>query len=533
MDRKGRTCSCPLATAILMTALGFILVAFGLSSLALFPYIIDNQIRDKLPLKNTSSSGKNWEKPPVPVYMEFWYWNCTNPEEFIAGKEKANMTQIGPFVYLEIRDKRNLSFNANGTIFYREDKAYVFQPQLSNEQIDNEVNVINLPLLTVLAKLNGSISSSFLQIGVKTILEDIHINLFERHTIREFFWGYKIPIIDKLAEDIEKLIKKFPILKAFLKKFEEELKTMETFGIFYIGKAINGTDDGVYEIMSGTKNINEIGQYVTYNYNKYLPYWNTRYCNMLNGSDGSLYPPGVTKNSSPCVFTGDLGRSICTTYESETNLKGIKLYRFTAPFHTLGNITINPDNRCFCTPGCLDSGVLNISRVRAGAPLVVSQPHFFQASTKYIYGVNGMTPKSGEHQTFLEIEPNTGVSMNVAKKIQINAYLTKIGQYGILQTENIDTPVIFPLFWLNESAKADDKAINLMKQEAITPMKILGILRWFCIGLGCLFLLISCFIFFSLYIKRQDKYQNLIDDREVLTEEYADSTSIKSNEIET
>lgn len=377
-----------------------------------------------LELKNGSSSTKNWEKPPVPVYMQFWFWNCTNPEQFIKGKEKPNMTEIGPFTYKEIREKTNLSFNENGTIFFRENKAYVFQPELSSEKINDTVTVVNLPVLTIMAKLHVNFSYEIVQELIKIIFKEIKINLFERHTIKEFFWGYEIKWVHKLIEILEN----FPILKDII----EELKSFETFGIFHIGKSLNGTDDGLYEIHSGSKHIANLGEYITFNYKKYLPYWNSNYCNMLNGSDGSLYPPHMKKSSKPCVFTGDLGRSICLEFEREVSFKGIDLYRFVAPQHVLGNKTINPDNICFCTPRCLDTGVLNISRVRNGAPLVVSQPHFFQAAPEYINGVLGMHPNANEHQTFLEIEPNTGVSLDVAKKLQINAYLTKIGNVGIL-----------------------------------------------------------------------------------------------------
>lgn len=40
----------------------------------------------------------SWKKPPPPVYMQFFFFNVTNPDEFIAGG-KPEVKQIGPYTY--------------------------------------------------------------------------------------------------------------------------------------------------------------------------------------------------------------------------------------------------------------------------------------------------------------------------------------------------------------------------------------------------------------------------------------------------
>ena len=52
------------------------------------------------------------------------------------------------------------------------------------------------------------------------------------------------------------------------------------------------------------------------------------------------------------------------TYTNEVTVKGIPMYRFTPPDAVLQDHIHNPDNIGYCTPDCLGSGVLNVSRCR-------------------------------------------------------------------------------------------------------------------------------------------------------------------------
>lgn len=49
-------------------------------------------------LTEKSQVFESWKNPPPPVYMEYYFFNVTNAEEFLAGK-KASVQQIGPYTY--------------------------------------------------------------------------------------------------------------------------------------------------------------------------------------------------------------------------------------------------------------------------------------------------------------------------------------------------------------------------------------------------------------------------------------------------
>ena len=93
-------------------------------------------------------------------------------------------------------------------------------------------------------------------------------------------------------------------------------------------------------------------------------------------------------------------------YEEDIVHKGLNLYRFTLSKTMMASADESPENADFCTPpgNCLKRGVLNMSACMDGAPIIMSQPHFYGAHEDYLNGVYGMRP-SPELQTRLDIDP--------------------------------------------------------------------------------------------------------------------------------
>ena len=40
-----------------------------------------------------------WLDPPVPIYMQFWMFNVTNPDEVLQKGERPSVAQYGPYTY--------------------------------------------------------------------------------------------------------------------------------------------------------------------------------------------------------------------------------------------------------------------------------------------------------------------------------------------------------------------------------------------------------------------------------------------------
>lgn len=53
-----------------------------------------------------------WAKPPVDLYIKIYLFNITNAEAFLAGREKLQVEQVGPYVYKWVTDQiRSIIFS--------------------------------------------------------------------------------------------------------------------------------------------------------------------------------------------------------------------------------------------------------------------------------------------------------------------------------------------------------------------------------------------------------------------------------------
>jgi len=93
---------------------------------------------------------------------------------------------------------------------------------------------------------------------------------------------------------------------------------------------------------------------------------------MIEGTDGSLLAPLITKTSVLKGFHPDACRSNYITYVREVEYEGVSGYRFEAPEEQFKSPKSNPNNWCFClNPGedfenCFEDGVISGSTCHKG-----------------------------------------------------------------------------------------------------------------------------------------------------------------------
>lgn len=421
-----------------------------------FPHFLQSMVEKEVVLKNGTEAFDAWENPPAPIYMQFYFFNVTNPLEVLDGDRPA-VVEIGPYTYREYRPMEQVDFQDNGTkVTAVNTKTYIFQRNMSRGPESDLIRTVNIPAMTVMEQFKDD---TFIGRLISDYMKSTDEGLFTTRTVGELLWGYE-----------DALLKALSTVKPDLD---------EVFGLFYKSNASN---DGEYVFFTGQQNYKDFARVDTWKGDRNLSWWTSDDCNMINGTNGASFHPVIEKNEMLYMFSSDLCRSLYALYEEDVTVKGIPGYRFIPPSQVFANLTVNPANAGFCVPAgnCLGSGVLNVSACKQGAPIIMSSPHFYQADEKFVQDVVGMKPKKELHQTMIDINPLTGIILRAEKRLQINVYVEQIPTFS--QTGNVRT-VIFPVVYLNESVVIDDASAAKLKAIVVTQNVVVNI-PFMLIGLG-------------------------------------------------
>ena len=178
---------------------------------------------------------------------------------------------------------------------------------------------------------------------------------------------------------------------------------------------------------------------------------------MFNGTDGTIYKPHISKDIL-YIFLIELCRSVQVTYYKDVTIQSIDAYQFHLPAYLFESGDINPDNKAFCNPGCLPTGLLSVIPCTPfDAPIIISQPHFLNGNKSLQKMILGLYPDEENHDTFVSVEPYTGILLQASERIQYNVYVEPID--GISDLQNVIQAYI-PLMWINKHVSIDSDNTN-------------------------------------------------------------------------
>ena len=164
-------------------------------------------------------------------------------------------------------------------------------------------------------------------------------------------------------------------------------------------------------------------------------------CREIYGNDGTQFPPFVEKEVTKWLFVSELCRSIWLEFDTEVDFNGIEAYRYRPPVSVFS--MRNPDNYCYCPEfnqcakanltsdtwiaddcyaNCKD-GFLRVGDCYGGIPVIMSAPHFYNADSGLLKQIEGISPDQEQHDTYLDIEPITGIPLRAHKRIQVSKVL--------------------------------------------------------------------------------------------------------------
>ncbi|UYV75881.1 SCARB2, partial [Cordylochernes scorpioides] len=462
---------------VILASLGIVLFLGGAIMLNIFPGILQNKIKEKLILHDGTPTYDKWVESPVPILLKIYFFNVTNPEG-IKARQKPILKEIGPFVYREMRKKDVVAWDKeNGTVHYINEKYFYFERDLSYADEDMNITIVNIPLL-YLARILDDATFFFRTVGT-TVINKYGMKLFVTHSVRDLlFDGYPIELIIDAVSMGKSFVPNMP-----------EIKTR--FGFLYDK---NGTREEFYSVYTGEKGVQNYTSIHTYLNQTSLDFWHNPYCNMLNGTDGRQFPFPLDKNEKVYVFSPELCR-----YEQDVDVEGITAYRYTARAELFAR---TPENQGFCTDPkkCPRSGIHQVARCKKRepcinekmlcgpeAPIVISAPHFYDADEYYVSQFEGLNPNKEDHETRLDIEPQTGTTVQAKRRIMIS--VESEPRYGIFAMQALSSDDCVP-----QSARIPPHLAKAFLDKVKKPAMIFSSVFIAAIALGVLMLLIAAWL---------------------------------------
>ncbi|XP_055601457.1 scavenger receptor class B member 1 [Uranotaenia lowii] len=209
----------------------------------------------------------------------------------------------------------------------------------------------------------------------------------------------------------------------------------------------NGTLAEYATMHTGHAGMDKFGYFDRLNGLDHLPNWEQEPCTSIEASEGSFFPPREVTNSDVVhIYDKDLCRALPLVYRHPVEKDGIS-----ADLYTLAEDAYGPANE---NNTCYDDkhykryqGLQNISPCQYGAPVYISNPHFFQSDPQLLDAVEGLNPQQDIHQTFFKIQPKLGVPLEGQVRVQLNLLVEKAP--NVMATKDF-RDFVFPIMWLEE-----------------------------------------------------------------------------------
>jgi len=532
----------------------------------LFPDLVGQMVDDSIDLTNTDSEGyENFVTPPVPVFMSFHIYHVLNPKEVVTNQEKPRFEEKGPYVYSEVREKINITIDKEAeTLNYAQYREFRFEEDKSCEGCskDDNVRILNMPLIGAVNKeKKGSLTWRMVVQKLAKVVDNTvdSEDLFLTDTVDNIlFSGVMNNVVKLLTTDF--LIKKeLPPAIQFHNGFaifntKNETTHNECYSVSTSAERhsmINkwGPDlDDLRENLVGARTYASVEEGGEPDISKSKKWWDvanaegeisTSHCNVLHGTNAEQFPRNLEarRDENLWIYTTDLCRSLYLNYLEDQDIDGIKVLRYSAKAD--GANVNKTRNVCFCKdlsdiinkkteatseecnphsvegtdemditgceedlPNCHD-GLIDLSACMLSS-VMMGSPHFYQAEAQLqYYDDNFTTPDASNDETYLDIEPITGMVLRAHKKIQVNmpvnpTFYDDPKMNNIKFLEHITRYPAFPVLWLDEGADIDQENIDKIKSMVTTPLLILDVVKYGLLSVGGIGLLLGASMFFMM-----------------------------------
>lgn len=456
---------------LLFLLIGVILVAATIAFQIFIPGYISQTIDQKLLLVNGSSYYGSWSSSGAPSFTTFRLFHVKNPGDVMRGILPVHLEEIGPFVFQKIKKQEIIAFHDNNTeLSFRTWEYYHYRPELSNDAaLDQPITTLNLPHAAacgaIISTIDGRWGSWPARKFVESQIWRLKIKLFINTTPRKFiFEPYPVP-------------------------------TAPGNFSFSLITRVNATNRGVWRVHTGVGDKSKTGQIISWEGQKSFSCWPGSECNTISGSDGTFFSPPIRQESVFTIFAPELNRSITGHFKEPVVEDGLTKYRFSLFEEDLKK---QSTRSCYClekketdSKYCSLDGVIDISSCNMKASLVISQPHFFMASSELREPFRGITPIRTNHESFFDVDPNLGLVTRGMIRTQTNADLALVARFSPYS----DVPkIIFPSYHQEDSIRGESDSLAPIFGY-YQSMRLVSMVPLIGYSAGALFSLLSLILF--------------------------------------
>lgn len=435
----------------------------GICIAVLWPRVFHAIEREDLPLTNKSVTFQAWQNTTIPLYLDFYMFNWTNPEDVFRKGAKPKLVEVGPYVFREFHEKVVVSWNENNTVTYRQKRTWQFQPDLSggrslSDKITN-VNVVALTIAALSDELKDDVAFFAKEI-INIFLEKMERKLYITKSVKELlFDGYDDSILELLV-NLKDLI---------------HIPLYDKFGWFYPRNS-SLTYDGIYNLYTGVDHLEKLGFIAEWNNQNHTRFFSGQ-CGQVKGSAGDLYPPDIATKDTIDIFAPDICSGITLAKRGQDELvEGLSGPLYVGDRRVFDNGSLYPETACYSPKGLQPAGIRDLSSCKGGAPIFLSFPHFYLGDPMYVNALQGIKPNQSIHEFSIVVEKNTGVVLKVNAKTQINVLLRKIKDLHF--TDKL-THTMLPVMWFDQHFIIPTDMANQLK-----PLVDIAIYSfWIAIGL--------------------------------------------------
>merc|ERR1719230_737418 len=206
--------------------------------------------------------------------FNIYVFNLTNKEEFLKGEEKANLEEIGPYVYT-LNVGRTIHEQNDVNLTYTNNRKFTFRPEFSNGLNDKTDLIYHINLPKLLMKASGAVVDSIFDFLKEIQVFEDASDLVDLHSVHEYLWGYEYDMLQMMKLFDENKSSKFGMM-------EDQNGTTDPLTLEKQPKSYFAPK---YTVLTGQENPSDLLKLVSFNGESRLSCWNNEKAGNLGVSE--------------------------------------------------------------------------------------------------------------------------------------------------------------------------------------------------------------------------------------------------------